>query len=185
MKEKAKPKTKTALLSPMQKQFCREYVKLADDQTKAVCKVYNFKDKDQAVKWAKELLRDPRILTYIEYIRQEIESHMPDSISWMVDKAMQGVKIAIDKEQAASLAKCLEILDKMRGTGRRKNSLNLAHYDNLRDKLNAVYDAYADGELGTDQCAMLLNSVKNVEAEQLVEEVEKMKAEFAKNGTST
>lgn len=178
MSDKKQPKVKKCLLSPKMKQFCREYVKFGDDQTKAVLKVYDFKDKDQAVKRAKELLEDRRICTYIEYIRQEVENNMPDSVSWMVNKAVEAVEIGLQKGQAASVAKCLEVLDKMRGTGRRKNSLNLAHYDTLRDKLNAVYDAYADGELGTDQCAMLLNSVKNVEAEQLVEEVERMKEAF-------
>jgi hypothetical protein len=175
---KDKPKVKKALLTVKQKQFCREYVKLKDDQIKAVSQVYDCKDRKSASEIARDLMRDARINCYIEYIRQEIEIGIPNTMAWLIQKGVESVELAIRKEQPAAAAKCLEVLDKMRGTGRRHHSFNIGHYDNMRDKLDVIYNALTNGEIGTDQFVALTQSVKSVETEQLVEEVEKMKENF-------
>ncbi len=175
---------KTAVLTPKQKQFCRQYVILLDDQKAAVKVVYNHEHDRSNADLGRTLMKDPRICCYIEYVRQEIELHIPNTMTWLMKKGVEMVELALEKGQPAAGAKCLEVLDKMRGTGRRHHSFNVGHYDNMRDKLDVIYNALTDGEIGTDQFVALTQSVKSAETEQLVAEVEKMKSEFKKNGES-
>lgn len=178
-KYREKPK-KTALLSPCQKQFCRAYVRHKDDHKGAILEVYNFKTTEGAMAYALELLRDPRIVTYIEYVRQEVETHIPNTMTFMVETLIAAIKCGLERKQAASVAKCIETLDKIRGTGRRRQSFSVAQYENLRDKLDVIYAAYADDEIGTDQLAVLVQSVKSAETESLVQEIEELKKEYAR-----
>lgn len=172
---------KTAVLTAKQKKFCREYVKLGDDQIEAVMKVYDYKDRGNGSQLAREMMLDPRIATYIEFVRHEIEIGIPDTMAWMVKKGVEAVEVSLRKEQGASAAKALEVLDKMRGTGRRHHSFNPAHYDTMREKLDVIYQAFSAGEIGTDQFVAMTQSVKSVETEQLVAEVEAMKARHKEN----
>jgi len=175
---------KTAVLTGNQKKFCRAYVRLGDSQNDAVQEVYNYSNKRSNADLGRNLMKDARICCYIEYVRQEIEISIPNTMTWLIQKGMEGVELAIRKEQPAALAKCLEVIDKMRGTGRRHHSFNVGHYDTMRDKLDVIYNALTDGEIGTDQFVALTQSVKSAETEQLVAEVERMKDEFKEKGES-
>lgn len=182
--QKPTKKVKKALLTAKQKQFCREYVKLQDDQIQAALNIYDCKNREVASGIARDLMRDRRIATYIEFVRQEVEINIPNAMAWMQQKAVEAVDVSLAKGQGASAAKALEILDKMRGTGRRHHSFNISHYDTMREKLDVIYQALTDGEIGTDQFVALTQSVKNAEQEQLVEEVEKMKQQFKEEDDS-
>lgn len=168
--------SKVKILTFRQKKFCQEYVK-KDDHIEAVLASYNTTNRESASAMGRHLLEQSAIRQYIQSIRFDIQAGMENLPAWCAKKLMEAVDIGLKKQQPASVAACVDVLNKMYGYGRRVHSFDLSECETLAEKEQKINHYYANGQLNSFEYQILMTcAVKSDTAKVISDMQDKIQA---------
>jgi len=176
---------KVKVLTQKQRNFCRAYV-TKDDAAQAVFASYDTTDLPSAQQMGRHLLSQAAIRQYIASIRWDIESHMDGLPAYCTKKLMEAIDIGVERQQASSVAQCVDVLNKMYGYGRRIHTFNLAEHEGIDNKMKVVDDALAQGTINSFEYQVLIQRIRGGEGDQVIGDMQKeLKALEAKQEKMT
>ena len=176
---------KVKILTSKQRKFCQEYVK-KNDHVEAVLASYNANSREAASSIGRQLLENSAIRQYIASIRWDIESQMEGLPAYCSQKLIEAIGIGLEKQQPASVAACIDILNKMYGYGRRMHTFNLAEHEGIDEKMAVVDDALAQGSITSFEYQVLIQRIRGGEGDQVIGDMQKeLKALEAKQEKMT
>ena len=160
------------VLTAKQRKFCHQYV-IKNDHIEAALSSYDTTDRHHAAHIGRQLLDNPVILQFIDSIRWEIHSKMQGMPAYCVNKLMEAINIGLQKQQPASVAACVDILNKMYGYGRRVVPFNLAEHDTIDEKLAVVDDAMAQGYINSFEYQVYVQRIRGGDSDRLMGDMQR------------